>query len=181
MHRVLYIKCQNNLILKTNQFIDLRCKKWGDFNWYSIQAGIQLKRNNVLRNKWRWRILNFKSIPPYSWTYDEVTPLFIKWMTSQAYNNNDVLLFPQQIWKQPHQIKCSDQFRVNKQDTDCFEYLREENTKPSVNISVSQEFSYWPQAFYGFHRWEGRSDGILIKRETGMLMFLWLFPPPSFR
>ena len=43
-------------------------------------------------------------------------------MTSQAYNN-DVLLFQLQILKQPHRIKCSDQFRVNKQDTDCFEHL----------------------------------------------------------
>ena len=57
-------------------------------------------------------------------------------MTSQAYNNNDVLLFLLQIWKQPRRIKCSDQFRVNKRDTDCFEYLHEENTKPLVNVSV---------------------------------------------
>ena len=30
-----------------------------------------------------------------------------------------------------------DQFRVNKQDADCFEHLHEENTKPLVNVSVS--------------------------------------------
>ena len=167
MHRVLYIKCQNNLILKTNQFIDLRCKKWGDFNWYSIQTGIQLKRNNVLRNKWRRGILNFKSIPSYSWTYGEVTPVFIKWMTSQGYNNNDALLFPLQNWRQPHQIKCSDQFRVNKQDTDCFEHPYKENTKLSVNASVSYmpEFSYRHQDFYGFYRGQVRSDGTLIEWE----------------
>ena len=57
-------------------------------------------------------------------------------MTLQAYNNN-VLLFPLQIWKKPHRKKCSDQFRVNKQNTDCFEHLREENTKLSVNVSAS--------------------------------------------
>ena len=62
--------------------------------------------------------------------------LFIKWMTLQAYNNN-VLLFPLQMWKKPHRIKCSDQFRVDKQDTDCLEHLHEENTKFSVNVSVS--------------------------------------------
>ena len=56
-------------------------------------------------------------------------------MTSQAYNNNDVLLFPLKIWKKPHQIKCSDQFIV-KRDTDCFEHLHQENTKLSVNGSV---------------------------------------------
>ena len=68
-------------------------------------------------------------------------------MNSQAYNNNDVSLFPLQIWKQPHQIKCSDQFTVNKSDTDCFEHLHEENTKPSVNVSVSYA---WLRLFYGF-------------------------------
>ena len=97
---------------------------------------VRFKRNNVLRRIRRRRILNFKSISPYSWAYGEVTFLFIKWMTSQAYNNNDVLLFLLQIWKQPRRIKCSDQFRVNKRDTDCFEYLHEENTKPLVNVSV---------------------------------------------
>ena len=61
-------------------------------------------------------------------------------MTSQAYNNYDVLLFPLQIWKQPHWIKCSDQFRVYKQDTDCFEHLYKENTKPFVNVKVSGKF-----------------------------------------
>ena len=46
------------------------------------------------------RILNFKSIPSYFWTYGEVTPLLIKLMTSQAYNNNKVY-----IWLQALQIK----------------------------------------------------------------------------
>ena len=75
-------------------------------------------------------------------------------MTSQAYNNNDVLLLPLQIWKQPHRIKCSNQFRVNKRDTDCFEYMCEENTKTSVDVKVSRmfEFSNQPQVFYGFYR-----------------------------
>ena len=141
------------------------------------KAGIQFTCNNVLRNG-RRRILNFKSIPPYSWTYGEVTPLFIKWMTSQAYNNN-VLLFPLQIWKQPHRIKCSDQFRVNKRDTDCFEHLHEENTKPSVNVSVSHAWiSYRPQAFYGFHRGKGRNDGTLMKWEKNVDVFVAI--PPSF-
>ena len=40
------------------------------------------------------------------------------------------------IWKQPLQIKHSDQFRVNKRDTDCSEHLHEENTEPLLNVSV---------------------------------------------
>ena len=59
-------------------------------------------------------------------------------MASQAYNNNDVLLFPLEIWKTTHRTTCSDQFRVNKRDTDCFEHLHRENTKFSLNVSVSQ-------------------------------------------
>ena len=58
------------------------------------------------------RILNFKSIPPYSWTgwtHGEVTPLLIKLMTSQAYSDNKVLLFLLYIWKQALQINYSDQ------------------------------------------------------------------------
>ena len=47
------------------------------------------------------------------------------------------LLFPRQIWKQPHWIKCSDQFRINKRDADCFEHRHEENTKLSVSVTVS--------------------------------------------
>ena len=88
-------------------------------------------------------------------------------MVSQAYNNNDILLFTQQIWKQPHRIKCSDQFRVNKQGTDFFEHPHEEITKLSVNVNVSHilEFSYWHQAFYGFYRREVKSDGTLIEWE----------------
>ena len=58
------------------------------------KADIQFKHNNVLCNE-----------DGYSWTYGEITPLFIKWMTSQAYNNNDVLLFPLQIWKKTLQNK----------------------------------------------------------------------------
>ena len=63
-------------------------------------------------------------------------------MTSQAYNNNDVLLFPLQILKQPHIIKYSDHFKVNKRDIDCFEHLHEENTKLSVNVSVSHAWIF---------------------------------------
>ena len=85
-----------------------------------------------------------KSIPPCSWTYGEITPLFIKWMTSQAYNNNDAALFSLQIWKQPHQIKCFDQFRVNKWDTDYVEDQHEENTKLSVNKNVSDAWIFLP-------------------------------------
>ena len=72
-------------------------------------------------------------------------------MTSQAYNNNDVLLFPLQIWKQPQQIKCSDQFTVHKWDISSFEHLHEENTKPLVNVSV---LPARPQVFYDFYRKE---------------------------
>ena len=82
-----------------------------------------------------------KSIPPCSWTYGEITPLFIKWMTSQAYN---AALFSLQIWKQPHQIKCFDQFRVNKWDTDYVEDQHEENTKLSVNKNVSNAWIFLP-------------------------------------
>ena len=64
-------------------------------------------------------------------------------MTSQACNN--VLLFPLQIWKQPHRIKCSDQFTVNKRDTGCSEHLHGRNTKTSVNESVLHAR---PQAFF---------------------------------
>ena len=62
-------------------------------------------------------------------------------MTSQAYNNN-VLLFPLQIWKQRHRIKCSEQFIVNKRDTDCFEDLHEEYTKLSSNVTVSHAWIF---------------------------------------
>ena len=98
-------------------------------------------------------------------------------MTSQAYNNNNVLLFPLQISKSPSQIKCSDQFTVNKRDTDWFEHLHEENTKPSVNVSVSHAR---PQTFYGFYRREGRSDGILIEWDRDVIVLVTVFPPPSF-
>ena len=81
-------------------------------------------------------------------------------MTSQVYNNNDVILLPLQIWKKPHQIKCSDQFRVNKRDTDCFEHLEEENTKLSVNVSVSHA---WISGFLWFLQREGEDDATLIE------------------
>ena len=90
---------------------------------------------------WSWRILNFKKISPYFWTYREITPLFVKYMTLQAYNNN-VLLFPLQIWKQPHQIKCFDQFSVSKRFTYCFEHLHKENTKLSVKVSASHAWIF---------------------------------------
>ena len=117
----------------------------------------------------------------YSWTYDEVTPFFIKWTTSQAYNNDDVLLFLLQIWKQPHRIKRSDQFRVNEQYTNCFEHLHEENTKPLVSVAVSYAWIFLSNSgFLWFLRGEGRIDGTLIWIEGGMVMFFWLFPPPHF-
>ena len=72
-------------------------------------------------------------------------------MTSQAYNKNEVL-FSLQLSKQPHRIKCSDQFIVNKRDTEYFEHLHEKNTKPSANVSFSQARS---QTFYSLYRTEG--------------------------
>ena len=76
----------------------------------------------------------FKIIFPYAQSPTvEVTPLFIKWMTSQAYSS-----IPLQIWKQPNRIKCSDQFKVNKRDTDCFEHLYVKNTNLLVNVNVSR-------------------------------------------
>ena len=92
------------------------------FNSSTIMCYV-MKTKNIKLQKYSTLLLNV----PWS-------PTFLYQMTSQAYNNN-VLLFPLQIWKQPHRIKCSDQFRVNKRDTDCFEHLHEENTKPSVNVS----------------------------------------------
>ena len=79
---------------------------------------------------WRRRILNLKSIPPYNLNIPWSHTLVYQIMTSQTYNNNDVLLFSLQIWIKFYRIKCFDQFRVNKRDTDCFEQLHEENTKP---------------------------------------------------
>ena len=105
--------------------------------WHSIQAQCV--------TWWRRRILNFKSFSPFSWTYGEMTPLFIKWMTSQAYNNDDALLLPLQIWNQPHRIKSSDRFTVNTRDIECFEHLHGENTKPSVNVKclACSTSSFW--------------------------------------
>ena len=37
-----------------------------------------------------------------------------EWLQAES---SYVLLFPLQIWKLPHRIKCSDHFRVNKRDT----------------------------------------------------------------
>ena len=76
-------------------------------------------------------------LSPYSWTYGKITHLFIKWMISQAYNNNDVLLFPLQIWKQPHQNKVFWPVQLMKKILTVFEHLHEDNTKPLVNESVS--------------------------------------------
>ena len=45
-------------------------------------------------------------------------------------------------------IKCSNQFRVNKRDTDCFEYRYEENTKLSVNASVSYAWIFLSTLFF---------------------------------
>ena len=112
--------------------------------------------------------------------YGEVTPLFIKWMTSQTYNNNDVLLFPLQIWKQPHRIKHSDQFRVNKRDTNCFEHLYVGKYKAlnQFKCLACLNFLINLKDFYGFYRREGRSDGILIewRRDVGVLVVV--LPPP---
>ena len=109
---------------------------------------------------------NIKSIPSYSWKYDEVTTLFIKWMTSQAYINDDILLFPLQIWKQPHWIKCSDQFRVKTRY-----WLFWASTQGKYKaLGQCKCLAYaWiflsNQNFYGFYRGEVRSDGTLIESE----------------
>ena len=68
---------------------------------------------------------------------------------------------------------CSDQFRVNKQDTDCFEHLYEEDTKPSVNRSASHlNLIIDPRFFMFFYRREVRSDRTLIewKRDIDVLV-----------
>ena len=77
-----------------------------------------------------WKVLH----PTPEHNPEQITHLFTKRMTSQAYNNNDVLLFPLQIWKQPHR------------DADCFEHLHEKNAKLFVNVSVSHarpQISLW--------------------------------------
>ena len=88
------------------------------------KAGIQFERSNVLRNEDRkyWTSKVFHPTPEHALK----SHLCLCWMTSQAYNNRNELLFPLQIWKHPHGIKRSD----------CFEHLHEENTKPLVNLSV---------------------------------------------
>ena len=95
-------------------------------------------------------------------------------MTSQRDNNNDWLSFPQKTWKKLHwMFFCSDQFRVNKQDTDCFEHLYEEDTKPSVNRSASHlNLIIDPRFFMFFYRREVRSDRTLIewKRDVDVLV-----------
>ena len=77
---------------------------------------------------------------------------------------------------------CSNQFRVNKQDTDCFEHLFEENMKPLLNVKVPRmfEFSYRRPVFYGLYRGEGRSDGTLIEWGRDVDVLVTVFPPPSF-
>ena len=82
--------------------------------------------------------------------------------------------FHYKFQKQPHQIKCSDQFRVNTQDTDCFEHPQDVNTKPSVNVSVLDmlELSYRHQDFYGFYGWEVKSNGTLIEWERDVDVFV---------
>ena len=93
-------------------------------------------------------------------------------MTSQAYNNS-WLLFPLQIWKQPRGIKCSDQFRVNKRDTDCFELLHEENTKLQVNISVRMlEFSCRLQFFFRVFTEESGGMTELLELDSDVLLLL---------
>ena len=83
------------------------------------------------------------------------------------------LLFPLQIWKQWRLIKCSDQIRVNKRDTHCFEHLQEENTKPSVNVSVSHSWIFLsPSGFYCFYRGEAKNDGTLIEWEKNVDVFV---------
>ena len=95
-------------------------------------------------------------------------------MTSQRDNNNDWLSFPQKTWKKLHwMFFYSDQFRVNKQDTDCFEHLYEEDTKPSVNRSASHlNLIIDPRFFMFFYRREVRSDRTLIewKRDVDVLV-----------
>ena len=59
---------------------------------YFKKDDIQFKHINVLRNEGK----------KYSKVFlQKYSTLLFKWMTSQAYNNNDIL-FPPQIWKQPH-------------------------------------------------------------------------------
>ena len=82
-------------------------------------------------------------------------------MASQAYNNNNVSLFPLQIWKQPHQIKCSKQFRVNEQDTDCFDHVM---SFPNVSASHAWIFLSTSGFLYFYRGW-GRSEGTLIESE----------------
>ena len=100
-------------------------------------------------------------------------------MTSQAYNNNDVLLFPLQISKQPHRRNCTEQFRVKKRDTDCLEHMHKENAKPSVKVSLMLEFSYPTQVFYSFYRGEGRSGGTQTEWERDVDVLVVAISSPN--
>ena len=91
---------------------------------YFKKTDIQFKCNNVLRNKDGEYLEIFRPSPEHT--------VKSQLSLSKAYNNNDLLLLPLQIWKEPHWIKCPDQFTINKRDNDCFEHLHEENTKLSV-------------------------------------------------
>ena len=72
----------------------------------------------------------------------------------------------------------SDQFRVNKQDTDCFEHLYEEDTKPSVNTSVSHlNLIIDPRFFMFFYRGEVRSDRTLIEWKRDVDVLVPIFSP----
>ena len=60
--------------------------------YFSVMvSGIDCKYYNLIES------LNHKTT--LLATYGEIILLLIKWMTSKVYNNNDVLLFPIQIWK----------------------------------------------------------------------------------
>ena len=93
-------------------------------------------------------------------------------VTSQTYSNNDVLLFPLQCWKQPPQIKCSDQFKINKRDTGCFEHLHE------VNASVSHVWIFsWTSGFLlflqrGVEEWRNSN-----RMGEGCCSFGYFLPP----
>ena len=89
-----------------------------------ITSGLLLKGLHSIQAQqcvtwWRRRILNFKSIPPYSWTYCEIKPLFI--ISNERSHKHTIIMiyycFHYKFERNPLQIKCSDQFTENKRDT----------------------------------------------------------------
>ena len=107
-----------------------RLEKWVVLKRLAFNSGAVIPYVKKTKNIKLWE---YSTLP-----YNEATPLLIKLMTSRACNNN-LLLFPLDIWNKPLNKVF---WPVNKQNTNCFEHLYEENTDPSVNVSVSHAWIF---------------------------------------